>query len=89
MQWKVDQRRERESRGEGSIYSLLQPFERPDVSELINRRIDVLCAVKINQKEKQKLRWCQGEVVHVYENKKQPWVRVLWDATPDIKGWEQ
>ena len=35
------------------------------------------------------MRWCQGEVVEVYENCKQPKVRVLWDACPDIEGSEK
>ena len=35
-------RRAREARGEGSMYSLLQPFSRPNVNELLGQRIDVL-----------------------------------------------
>ena len=35
-------RRARESWGEGSMYSLLQSFSRPNVNELLGRQIDVL-----------------------------------------------
>ena len=35
-------RMEREARGEGSMYSLLQPFYHPDLKQLVDRRIDVL-----------------------------------------------
>ena len=35
-------RRAREARGEGSMYSLLQPFSRPNANELLGQRIDVL-----------------------------------------------
>ena len=33
---------EREARGEGNMYSLLQPFDHPDLKQLVDRRIDVL-----------------------------------------------
>ena len=33
---------EREARREGIMYSLLQPFDRPDLKQLVDRRIDVL-----------------------------------------------
>ena len=33
---------EREARGEGSMYSLLQLFDQPDLKQLVDRRIDVL-----------------------------------------------
>ena len=35
-------RMEREARGEGSIYSLLQPFDHPNLKQLLDLRIDVL-----------------------------------------------
>ena len=38
---------EREARGEGSMYSTLQPFNRPDLDELLNKRIDVLTSFEI------------------------------------------
>ena len=82
-------RRAREARGEGSMYSILQPFSRPDVSELINRRIDVLVSFDVKGHDIPQLRWCQGEVVDVYENKRQPTVRVLWDPMPDVDGGDE
>ena len=35
-------RRQREVRGEGSIFSIMQPLYCPELDELINKRIDVL-----------------------------------------------
>ena len=35
-------RMEREARGEGSMYSLLQMFNHPDLKQLVDRRIDFL-----------------------------------------------
>ena len=35
-------RMEREARVEGSMYSLLQPFDHPDLKQIVDRRIDVL-----------------------------------------------
>jgi hypothetical protein len=40
-------RKERELKGEGSIYSSMQPFVRPEISELMNERIDVLSEFKM------------------------------------------
>ena len=53
---------EREARGEGSMYSLLQPFDRPDIMQLVGCRIDVLSfmPVIVDGKEKSVGRWCQG-----------------------------
>lgn len=86
-------KREREARGEGSMYSTLQPFFRPELDELVGRRIDVLSSFEIKNEDgshkEWKLRWCQGEVKRVYDNRKKPTVRVLWDAMPDCDGYEQ
>ena len=60
-------RNERELKGEGSIYSSMQPFVRPEISDLMNERIDVLSEFKMLGKEESELQWCQGEVAHVYE----------------------
>ena len=68
-------RHERESRGQGSMYSQLQPFSRPDVSELVGKRIDVLVSVDIDPLTKS-LRWCQGEVIGVIEGASKPTVTV-------------
>ena len=81
-------RREREARGEGSMYSVLQPFSRPELEELQHKRIDVLTSfdIKVNDKWEKQLRWCQGEVIKVYNNKKKPTVKVEWDPMPDVEG---
>ena len=85
-------RREREARGEGSMFSELQPFVRPELDDLMHKRIDVLCGVDVENeltKEKEKvLRWCQGEVKEIVKAKNPPKVLVQWDATPDIEGYE-
>ena len=70
-------RRKREAKGEGSMFSVLQPFNRPELKDLVCRRIDVLSWFDTG------LRWCQGEVVSVVENTSQPLVTVLWDPIPD------
>mmetsp|Transcript_29604 Transcript_29604/g.62781 ORF Transcript_29604/g.62781 Transcript_29604/m.62781 type:complete len:567 (+) Transcript_29604:520-2220(+) len=84
-------RMEREARGEGSMYSLLQPFDRPDLQELVGRRIDVLSfmPVIVDGEEKSVGRWCQGEVLRAYTERKKPTVRVLWDPMPDVGGYEE
>ena len=40
-------KRERGARGEGSIYATLQPFNRPELDELLDRRIGVLSSFEI------------------------------------------
>ena len=39
-------------------------------------------------KEESEFRWCQGEVVHVYEEQRVPKVCVRWDPIPDCTSWE-
>ena len=82
-----EMRREREARGETSMYALMQPFYRPELVELEDRRIDVLCSIDLTDNEKV-LRWCQGKVLSVVEGKSKPTVRVCWDAMSDVKGSE-
>ena len=48
-------RNERELKGEGSIYSSMQPFLRPEISDLMNERIDVLSEFKMLGKEESEL----------------------------------
>ena len=78
------------------MYSRMQPFHRPELQDLLDRRIDVLVSYdsydddgKAKRDEDgnkiTELRWCQGLVTNVYE-KSQPTVRVLWDATEDVDG---
>ncbi len=79
---------ERESKGQGSIYALMQSFYAPPLCDLLNERIDVLAGFDIPGKIEKNLRWCQGEVIAVYEHQEQ-WVRVRWDPIPDCEGWEE
>jgi hypothetical protein len=81
-------RKERELKGEGSLYSSMQPFVRPEMSDLMNERIDVLSEFRMPENKTSKLRWCQGELVHVYEEQRVPTVCVCWDPIPDCTGWE-
>ena len=83
-------RRERESKGEGSMYSQLQPFSRPELTELIGKRIDVLCSFDIDiRKGTKELRWCQGEVLEIVEGARDPTVKVKWDSQLDAHGYEE
>jgi hypothetical protein len=81
----IKMRLERESKGEGSMHSQLQPFSRPDVEDLIGKRIDVLCSVEMDDKTNA-LKWCQGKVLSVIAENK---VEVEWDPAPDIEGFEE
>ncbi len=80
--------KERELKGEGSLYSSMQPFVRPEISDLMNERIDVLSELKMLENKTSKLRLCQGKVIHVYEEQQVPTVCVRWDPIPDCNGWE-
>ena len=57
----------REVTGESSIYSRMQPFDRPEVETLLERRIDYLFAFDKGTPSEQ-LCWCQGEVTAVSNN---------------------
>ena len=82
----------REAKGEGSLFSELQPFYRPELSELKGRRIDVLVSFVLDKKEKKgikkkiDLRWCQGEVVNEIKTRAKPMVMVKWDKLSDVDG---
>ncbi len=78
-----------EARGEGSMYSLLQPFSRPNVNELLGKRIDVLYSRTLPGDGGNVLRWWQGEVIEIYIRKQKPTVHVLWDPMPDVEGSEE
>ena len=71
-------------KGENSIYRKLQPWDRPNISSLIHQRIDMLYNIADTEEEDEKvLRWCQGEVIEVYERKSRVQkVRILWDPIP-------
>ncbi len=80
-------RKQREARGEGSIFSVMQPLYCPELDELINIGIDVLYSFLLGSGEKV-LRWCQGKVIKVLTEKAKPTVVVHWDPMPDVKGKE-
>jgi hypothetical protein len=83
-------RHERESKGEDSMYSQLQPFSWLELSELIGKRINVLCSFDIDVKKgTKKLRWCQGEVIEVVEGARDQTVKMKWDAQLDAHGYEE
>jgi len=71
------------------MYSLLQPFSRPYVNELLSQRIDVQYSCTLSGDGGNLLRWCQGEVIEIYTGKQKPMVRVLWDPMPDVEGSEE
>jgi hypothetical protein len=66
----------------------MQPFVRPEISDLKSERIDVLSEFKMLENKTSELRRCQGEVVHVYGEQRVPTVCVRWDPIPDCTGWE-
>jgi hypothetical protein len=76
-------RKQREERGEGSIFSVMQPLYCPELDELINKRIDVLYSFVLGSGEKV-LRWCQGKVIKVLPENAKPTVVVLWDQTQQV-----
>ena len=64
---RVDQvRMEHEAIGEGSMYSLLQPFDRPNLKQVVDCSIDVLSfmPVFVDKELKSVGRWCKGKVLH-------------------------
>jgi hypothetical protein len=54
--------KQREARGKGSIFSVMQPLYYPGLDELINKRIDVLFSFLLGSGEKV-LQWCQGKMI--------------------------
>jgi hypothetical protein len=79
--------KQREARGESSIFSVMQPLYCPELDELINKRIDVLYSFLMGSGEKV-LQWCQGKLVKVLTEKAKPTVVVWWDPMPDVEGKE-
>ena len=64
------------------MYSEMQPRNRPKIdTTFVGTRIEVLFMFDILDRDEPEkaLRWCQGKVVKVLENKKIPTVEVLWD----------
>ncbi len=81
--------KQREARGKGSIFSVMQPLYCPELDELINKRIDVLYSFLLGSGEKV-LQWCQGKVIEVLTEKAKPTVVVHWDPMPmpNVEGKE-
>ena len=50
---------QREARGKGSIFSVMQLLYCPELDELMDKRINVLYSFQLDSGEKT-LRWCQG-----------------------------
>jgi hypothetical protein len=71
------------------MYSLLQPFSRPNLDELVGQRIDVLYSCTLPDDGGNVLRGCQGEVIEVCSGRQKPTVCVLWDPMPDVEGLEE
>ena len=69
----------------------MQPFDQPDLKQLVDRRIDVLSfmPVVVDGELKSVGRWCQGEVLRVYEGRKKPTFHVLWNPIPEVGGYEE
>ena len=83
-------RKELEARGEGSMYSMMQPWLIPELVNIVGDRIDVLSSfdVVVDGAKVMSLRWCQGLVKSVVEDAREPSVVVEWDGMPDVTGWE-
>ena len=82
----------REACGEGSICLAIQPMLRQKMLELVDIRIDVLYPFQVDAESGGKetvLRWCQGLVLEVCENRNKLVVNVKWDAMPDVDGYEE
>ena len=79
-------RQELESNGEGSMYSQLQPWIRPELVNLTEQRIDVLSTflVTVGDKQEEQERLCQGVVKSVLKDPRQTFVNVNWDGMPDV-----
>jgi hypothetical protein len=83
-----EMRQQREDRGEGSIFSVLQPLVCPEPDELLDKRIDVLYSFQLTSDGDRALRWCQGKVIEVITDRRVPTVSVCWDPMPDVEGKE-
>jgi hypothetical protein len=80
-------RHERELRGEGSIHESMQSWFPPALCDLVHERIDVLAGFVMPDTIERDMRWCQGKVIEVHDEKKNT-VKVCWDPIPDCAGWE-
>ena len=73
------------------MYHLQQEFWCSKLDELLGRRIDIHWPMREEVLDGKKTlvgEWCQGKVLSVL-NKKDWEVNVMWDAMPDVKGFEE
>ena len=73
------------------MYHLQQEFWCSKLDELLGRRIDIHWPMREEEVDGKKTlvgEWCQGKVLSVL-NKKDWEVNVMWDAMPDVKGFEE
>ena len=77
--------RDRETQGEGSLAAECQPQKKPELSELVRKRIEVLTSVRVGSETA--LIWWTCEVV--LKSKEGQTVKVTWDPLMDVKGWEK
>ena len=91
-------RLELETKGEYSLYSMMQPEVRPLVQDMVkeNERIDVLCEMTVGEEGNTTnvLHWCQGIVKECVSEgngtaKAPPIVMVMWDGLSHVAGWEK
>ena len=77
--------KERESEGKGSLASECQPWRRPEVCELVTKRVEVYTAVDVG--DGKEFIWWPGRVMGVHKADKQE-VLIEWDPLEDVAGWE-
>ena len=75
---------QRESQGEGSLAAKCQPPRRPELSELVRKRIEVLTSVEVGSEHA--LIWWTCEVLHVGSERNKKTVMVTWDPLIDMQG---
>ena len=81
---------ERESKGEGSMCSQLQPFSWLELTELISKCMYFLCSFDLDiRKGTNDLRWCQGEVLEIIGGAQDTTVKVKWDTQLDVHIYEE
>ena len=77
--------KQRESEGKGSLASECQPWRKPEVCDLVAKRIEVYTAVDVG--DGKECIWWPGRVVGVHKAEKQE-VLIEWDPLEDVEGWE-
>ena len=91
-------RRELEKKGNFSLYSKMQPEEKPSIKNLVKHKekIDVLSEMWVGEgKNTMRIqRWCQGTVEKLISAgdgtaKNPPKVSVMWEGLPNVQGWEK